>query len=331
MRRIGILGVAHLHVDSYIVELRAAGVTVVGVFDNDEERAAAWGARFKTRAYPSVDSLLAEGLDGVLVCSETLFHLEFVSAAASAGVAVFCEKPLGVSAKDSRAIVDVCREYDVTMMVALPTRMSPVVDRVRRMVAEGDLGVIRSFSGMNQSVMPMKERSWFVDKRLAGGGAIMDHVVHLADAATWILDEEPESVYAVSNRIMHADVVAVETSGLVLVQYSSGAFASIDCSWNRPLNYPKWGGLSFSIVGDGGTADVDSGRQELTHFGGDQKYSWVPFGINVNRLLIVEFLDAIEEKRLPCVTGENGLSASRVALAAMQSLATGQPVMMADV
>lgn len=331
MPRIGILGVAHLHVDSYIVELREAGADVVGVFDSDEERASSWGERFGTRAYPNIDSVLAEGLDGVLVCSETLFHLELVSAAARAGVAVFCEKPLGVSPEDSRAIVDVCRENDVTMMVALPTRMSPVVGRVRRMVADGELGTIRSFSGMNQSVMPMRERSWFVDKRLAGGGAIMDHVVHLADAATWILDEEPESVYAVSNRIMHSDVVAVETSGLVMVQYPDGAFASIDCSWNRPLNYPKWGGLSFSIVGDGGTVDVDSGRQELTQFGGDQKYSWVPFGINVNRLLILEFLNAIEEERLPLITGEHGLSASRVALAAMQSLATGQPVMMADI
>ena len=54
-----------------------------------------------------------------------------------------------------------------------------------------------------------------------------------------------------------------------MVEYPNGAFASIDCSWNRPLNYPKWGGLSFSIVGDADTVDVDSGRQELTQFGGD--------------------------------------------------------------
>lgn len=331
MLRIGILGVAHLHVDSYIVELRAAGADVVGVFDNDEERASFWGERFSTRVFHSVDSLLAEGLDGVLVCSETLFHREFVSAAARAGVAVFCEKPLGVSSEDSHAIVNECSDHKVTIMVALPTRMSPVVGRVRNMVANGELGMIRSFSGMNQSVMPMRERSWFVDKRLAGGGAIMDHVVHLADAATWILDEEPDSVYAVSNRIMHSDVVTVETSGLVMVEYPSGAFASIDCSWNRPLNYPKWGGLSFSIVGDGGTVDVDSGRQELTKFGGEQKFSWVPFGINANRLLIIEFLTAIEEERLPQITGEHGLSASRVAVAALQSVATGQPVMMSDI
>ena len=46
MPRVGILGVAHLHVDSYIVELRSAGADVIGVFDNDRERASAWGARF---------------------------------------------------------------------------------------------------------------------------------------------------------------------------------------------------------------------------------------------------------------------------------------------
>ena len=96
-------------------------------------------------------------------CSETLFHLQLVSAAARAGVAVFCEKPVGVAPEDSRQIADVCRRYNVSMMVALPTRMSPVVGRVRAMVANGDLGTIRSFSGINESVMPMSNISWFVE------------------------------------------------------------------------------------------------------------------------------------------------------------------------
>ena len=326
MARIGILGVAHLHVDSYIGNLREAGATVVGVFDRDPERAAWWGGKFGVAVFADVNALLAEELDGVLVCAETVYHRELVEAAAGHGAAVLCEKPLGTSLEDSQAIVDVCHAKSVVLMTALPSRLNPAVRQVRDMVADGDLGRIRAFSGTNQSVMPMRERSWFADPMLAGGGAMMDHIVHLADAFSWILGAEPEEVYAVSNRIVHAEVVTVETSGLVMIGYTGGVFASIDCSWNRPLNYPTWGGFALSVVGDGGTLDVDPGSQRLSQFGGDKKYSWVPWGLDVNQLMIQEFLDAVEDGRTPVVTGEHGHSATRVALAALESASTGEPV-----
>jgi predicted dehydrogenase len=249
-----------------------------------------------------------------------------VEAAAAAGAAVLCEKPLGVGLEDSRRIVDVCADKGVMLMTALPVRLSRAVRQVRDLVADGELGRIRAFSGTNQSRMPLNERSWFADPVLAGGGAIMDHVVHLADAFTWILGAEPEQVYAVSNRVVHPEVVTVETSGLVMLTYPGGVFASIDCSWNRPLNYPTWGGLSLSVVGDGGTLDVDPGKQRLTRFGGEDKYSWVPWGVDSNQLMIEEFLDSIEVRREPLVTGENGLSTTVVALAALESTRTGEPV-----
>lgn len=330
MARIGILGVAHLHADAYVSNLRAAGADVIGVFDRDHERAAWWGRRFGVPVFRAVADLLAEGPDGVIVCAETAYHCELVEEAARAGAPVLCEKPLGVDIEDSRRIVAACRDNEVMLMTALPVRFSPAVRQVRNLVADGELGRIRAFSGTNQSVMPMRERSWFADPVLAGGGAIMDHVVHLADAFTWILGAEPEEVYAVSNRILHSEVVTVETSGLVMLTYPGGVFASIDCSWNRPLNYPTWGGLALSVVGDGGTLDVDPGKQRLTQFGGADKYSWVPWGIDSNQLMIEEFLESIEMSRPPLVTGENGLSTTLVALAALESARSGEPVRIAE-
>ena len=328
MMRIAVLGVAHLHADSYVVNLRNSSAEVVGVFDHDADRARWWGKKFGVTVFEDLGQLLAERLDGVVVCAETLHHLHLVEAAAAAGASVLCEKPLGVGIEDSRRIVDVCAEQGVSLMTALPVRLSPAVRHVRDLVADGELGPIRALSGTNQSVMPMRERSWFADATLAGGGAIMDHVVHLADAFTWILGTEPEEVYAVSNRIVHPEVVTVETSGLVMVGYPGGIFASIDCSWNRPLNYPTWGGLALSVVGDGGTLEVDPGKQRMTQYGGPEKYSWVPWGIDTDQFMIDEFLESIEMGRKPLVTGENGLSTTLVALAALESSRTGEPVLL---
>ena len=180
-------------------------------------------------------------------------------------------------------------------------------------------GGIRVFSGTNQSVMPMRERSWFVDPDLAGGGAIMDHVVHLADVYSWLLGSDPQSVYAVENRIVHSHVVSVETSGMVMVTYPGGVFGSIDCSWNRPLNYPTWGGFALSIIGDEGSLDVEPMRQRLVQFGGRTPYSWIQWGPDSNQLMIQEFIDSIVDGRPPSCSGEDGNRATRVALAALES------------
>lgn len=319
-----------MHADSYVDNLRAAGAYVAGVYDVDGVRGKHWGAKHGVAFVPVLDDLLSRGLDGVVVCAETARHVDLVEKAARAGAAVLCEKPLGVSLDDSRRIVGVCRENNVTLMTAFPSRFEAALIRTRDVVRSGALGRIRAFSGTNQSVMPMRERSWFVDPVLAGGGAIMDHVVHLADVYSWLLETEPESVYAVTNRIVHSDVVSVETSGMVMLTYPGGVFGSIDCSWNRPLNYPTWGGFSFMIAGDGGTLEVDPMRQRSVQYGGKTAYSWIQWQQDSNQAMVQDFLDSIVDGREPLVTGEDGLSATRVALAALESARTGEAVALAD-
>ncbi len=324
--RVGILGVAHLHVDAYIGNLRAAGAEVVGVHDRDALRARMWGERFGVTVHGDVAGLLAAGLDAVVVCSETAHHAELVEQAAAAGCTVLCEKPLGVGPQDSARIVAACERAGVPLMTAFPVRFSPAVRQLRELVGSGGLGALRALTGTNQSVMPMRERSWFADPVLAGGGAMMDHIVHLADVFCWLLDAAPERVYAVGNRIVHSEVVTVETSGLVVLDYADGVFASIDCSWNRPLDYPTWGGIGMSVVGDGGTVEVDAMRQRLTRFGGTPSFGWTPWGVDINQLMVDEFLAAARERREPAVTGRDGLVATTVALAALESAASGAPV-----
>ncbi|RME70522.1 MAG: gfo/Idh/MocA family oxidoreductase [Chloroflexi bacterium] len=326
--KIGIMSFAHLHAEAYIQNLRAIpGVEMIGLADDDPARGRQFAEQFNARLFPSYEALLNEQPDGVLVCSENANHRPLVEMAAAAGVHVLSEKPLATSLEDAQAIVDACRQAGVILMTAFPMRFSAPLLEVKARLDDGSLGQVYGCSTTNQGQMPIKHRRWFVDRQLAGGGAVMDHTVHLADILRWYLNSEAVEVYATTNRILHADTVDVETGGLIMVTFANGTFASIDCSWSKPLNYPTWGGLKMELITERGLTVVDGFSQNLDIY--NQKtpaHYWTFWGSDPNQAMVEEFVSAVRDRRPPRVTGEDGYKALEIALAAYRSAETGQPV-----
>ena len=326
--KIGIMSFAHHHSEAYIANLRAIpGVEVCGVADEDPLRggrlAAANGAPF----YADYAALLDAKPDGVIVCSENSRHLPLVQMAAAAGVNVLCEKPLATNLADAQALLDACQQAGVLLMTAFPMRFSTPLREVKARLDSGELGQVYAFNATNQGELPTKHRVWFVDPLLAGGGALMDHTVHLIDIMRWYLGSEAAEVYATTNKIFHADEVQVETGGLEMITFQNGVFASIDASWSRPPYWPTWGGLTFELVTERGSVLVDGFKQNITvysHSAG--RANWQYWGSDMNQAMISEFVAAIREGREPAVTGLDGLRAVEVTLAAYESARTGQVV-----
>ena len=236
-------------------------------------------------------------------------------------------KPIATTLADARAEVEACEKGGVLLMTAFPMRFSTPLEEVKQRLDAGDLGSVLCFNATNQGELPKKHRDWFVDPLLAGGGAIMDHTVHLVDIMRWYLGSEISEVYARHNRIFHAGEVEVETGGMVIVTFQNGVFASIDCSWSRPPYWPAWGGLSFEMVTSRGAVIVDAFKQNLTIFSHSiQRPAWAFWGSDANQAMVDEFVAAIREKRPAKVTGEDGLRAVEAALAAYRSAESGQPV-----
>ena len=326
--KIGILSFAHLHAEAYIQNLRAIpGVEMIGIADENPERGQHFADLFDAHLFPSYEALLAEQPDGVLVCSENSKHRLLVEIAAQAGVHVLCEKPLATTLSDAQAMIDACRDAGVILMTAFPMRFSAPLRQLKAQLDAGALGQIYCFNTTNQGQMPIAHRRWFVDKELAGGGAMMDHIVHLADVLRWYLSGEVASVYAQSNHILHADTVDVETGGLIMLTFSDGTFASIDSSWSKPLNYPTWGGLTMELISERGLTVVDAFSQNLNIYRQEPpQHAWTYWGSDANQAMIEEFVAAIREQRQPLVTGEAGYKALEITLAAYESAASGQPI-----
>lgn len=326
--KIGMMSFAHLHAEAYIGNLRAIpGVEMIGLADEEAGRGRHFADLFDAPFFSSYEALLAEKPDGVLVCSENNKHRPLVELAAGAGVHVLCEKPLATTLADAQAIIAACQAAGVILMTAFPMRFSAPLLEVKAQLANGSLGSVYALNTTNQGQMPIAHRRWFVDKELAGGGAVMDHTVHLADILRWYFDTEITEVYAQTNHILHADTVDVETGSLLLLTLGNGAFASLDCSWSKPLNYPTWGGLTMELISERGLTVVDAFSQNLNIYNQSKSsHRWAYWGSDANQAMIEEFVAAIREQRPPQVTGEDGYKALEVALAAYQSAETGRPV-----
>lgn len=326
--KIGMMSFAHLHAEFYIPYLiNRPDVEFLGIADDNLGRGRLFADRYGVKLFDSYDDLLKESPDGVVVCSENNHHRSLVEMAASAGAHVMCEKPLAVDMDDCLAMLDACEKENVRLMTAFPMRYAPPLTEVKGMLDQGGLGKILAMIGSNQGQVPSHHRNWFVNKKLAGGGAILDHTVHLADIYRWYLGCEVTEVYAQSNQIIQAETVDVETGGMLMLQFENGTFASIDCSWSRPVRYNTWGGLDIEIVGEHGVVDVDAFKANLdVHGGYAQHMRLQPCGSDSNGAMVEDFLDSIKENRAPKVSGYDGMKAFEIANAAYQSVLEGQPV-----
>ena len=328
MMKIGILSFAHHHGEAYIANLRSMeGVELLGVADDDPIRGQRIASENVAQYFHTYEALIEAKPDGVIICTENNRHRSLVEMAASRGIHILCEKPIATTLEDAQAIVDVCDRAGVLLMTAFPMRFSVPLLEIKARLDKGDFGDIYCFNGTNRGELPTKHRTWFVDPELAGGGAMMDHTVHLVDIMRWFTGSEVAMMYARSNKIFHADEVEVETGALEMLTFENGVFATIDASWSRPQYWPTWGGLDFEMVTQRGAVIVDAFRQNLNVYRHDwQGANWEYWGSDSNYAMVCEFVSAIRENRQPRVTGLDGLRAMEATLAAYESVRVGQTV-----
>lgn len=336
--RIGISSLAHTHAFGYIELLRGRdGIELLvtdpghGARPVGEEGGPALAERLGVAYAESLEELLAWRPDAVIVCSENARHLADVEAIAAAGAHVLCEKPIATTVPDARRMVECCERAGVLLMTAFPVRFTHEFDQLRELVGAGVLGRVLSVSGTNNGRVPL-DRAWFTDLELAGGGSVADHTVHVADLVFALFPGiEAEEVYATANRTLHPELAA-ETAGLVSIRYTNGLTAVVDCSWSKPAHYPVWGGLTLKLIAEGGVAELAPFARRVDGYSEARREQlWLSYGQDSNERMLDEFIEAVTLGRQPEPSGEQGLRAVEVVVAAYRSLECGQPVRIADV
>lgn len=320
--RLGVVGVAHLHAASYVVNAKSLpNCEITGVWDADPERAKSFCANYGGTHEPDRAALLARS-DAIAICSENVRHADYSVEASEAGLHVMCEKPLATRVEDGERMVAAARKAGKILMTAFPCPFSPSFEKLLAKVRAGAIGKVVAVCATNRGTCPF---DWFVEPELSGGGAMIDHTVHVSDLLRRLLESEPKRVTAMTGNKVYGQ--AWEDTAIVSVEFESGVFATIDSSWSRPKSYKTWGDVTMNVVGEAGVIEMDMFGQEFSRFrSGEKTHQVIGFGSNFDRAMIVELLAAIEEGREPRVTGEDGLAAAKVALAGYASVESGQPV-----
>jgi predicted dehydrogenase len=331
--KVALLSFAHTHALAYTRALVARDDVELLTADPDGRDTPDQGprghalARDLGAAYvDGYDEALAWRPDAVIVTAENSRHRALVERAARAGAHILCEKPLATSVSDADAMLSVVADAGINLMMAYPVRFSSAFAELRRQVRSGALGSVIGIRGTNNGKVPQADRAWFTDRDQAGGGALVDHVVHCAQLIDELLGEQAGSVRAVTNRIVHAEGgIAVETGGLVTARYPSGVVATIDCSWSEPETSPTWGGLTLEVTGTRGRATARPFAQHVAGFDAAGAV-WVPVGDDLDAAMIDDFLQCVRGRHTPVADGRVGYRTLQIVDAARRSAGDGRPV-----
>ena len=202
----GIAGCGWVARDHALPGLLAAGGDVVALQDRSPDALARMPVDAPRCA--DLDAFLATpGLDAVYVATPNAAHRPLVEAAAAAGRAVLCEKPLAADQSDAEALVEACAAAGVLLGTAYDQRWHPAHVRLRELVAE--LGTVTAVRIVYCCWLPPDWQSpasmadgtphenWRADPAVAGGGAAIDLAPHGLDLVGTLLGEDVVELHAV--------------------------------------------------------------------------------------------------------------------------------------
>lgn len=315
--KIGIASFAHMHAASYASSVtQIEGASISCIWDEDEERGRTMAQRFGTRYEPSLNEFVSGDMSGVVVTTPNAGHKAVTLAAAAAGKHVLCEKPIATTVSDARAMIDACEKAGVILCTAFPCRFSPAMDRLREIVGRGSLGEIVAIAGTNRGSFP---GGWFVELDKSGGGAVIDHTVHVVDLMRWLLGSDVTNVFAEISSGMHHS--HFDDCGTLSMEFSNGVFATLDTSWSRPKSFPFWGDVTMCVTGTEGVANLDMFNQKFTlHNDETMRTTYNAWGSNIDLGLMKCFVRACRGEDAPeLASGMDGLKALEVALGAYEA------------
>jgi myo-inositol 2-dehydrogenase/D-chiro-inositol 1-dehydrogenase len=330
--RIVVLGVGRIgsmHAD--YLHRRIAGAEVVGVFDVHAETAQAVGAELGVPVAATLEDALAIEADAVAICTSTDTHVDCMVAAAQAGRAIFCEKPVSLDLAEVDRGLAAVASAGVAMQIGFNRRFDPSHKAVADAVRSGFLGDVHVVKITSRDPAPPP-----ISYIEVSGGLFNDMTIHDFDMARYVTGSEVESVYAVG--AVRVDP-AIGTAGdidtaVVVLTHENGAITTIDNSRQAVYGYDQ----RVEAFGSEGIAKSENMHEHQAELGNAQGVSRPPLQHFFLERYTASYLDqwtafvaAIEHGEDPPVNGADGRAPLVIGLAAKKSMHEGRPVRIEEI
>lgn len=324
-QRFALLGsgfIGQVHAASIV---RHPGTELAMVADVDHSRAEALASQYGARAVAVEHAINSDAIDAVLIASATPSHAELLEAAARAGKAVYCEKPIDLSLSRAREVVEKVLPLNVPITVGFNRRFDHSHQQLRRQVEQGVIGNLELIQMVcRASEMPP------VGYLHSSGGQMRDQAIHFFDLLRFLTAEEVHTVAAMGAALALPEIAEfgdVDTS-VLMMRMKSGALAQLDNTRRTGHGYDE----RINLMGPEGALESGSqSPQGATLWCGNQRIQPGLWGDWFSRVQDTYYrhLDAfvrhLAGESVPDLPGLlDGLQAQAIAEAAVTSLRTGQ-------
>jgi myo-inositol 2-dehydrogenase/D-chiro-inositol 1-dehydrogenase len=326
MLKIGILGcgrIGQVHARS----IRNMGdARVVAVADAVAAAAAALAARTGAAVRPSGEIIGAADVDAVVIGTPTDTHSDLIQAAAAAGKAIFCEKPVDMSADRIRDCAKAVAAAGVPFLTGFNRRFDPGFADIEARLRDGEIGEVEIVTILSRDPAPPP-----LSYIRSSGGLFRDMMIHDFDMARFLLAEEPVQVFAVGSSLVDPEIGRagdVDTAAVTLTT-ASGRICQISNSRRATYGYDQ----RVEVHGARGLLRAENQLEtnvEVATGAGFRRAPALNFFIERYEAAYLaemrHFVESVLSGRPPRPGIEDGLRAQMLADAAAESLETGLPV-----
>ncbi len=325
--RFGLLGagrIGQIHGRSVAAHKSAS---LAAITDVDAKAVAALAAETGASVAKSAADIIADkSIDAVLICTPTDTHADLIEQAAKAGKAVFCEKPVDLSADRVRACLKVVAETKAPLMIGFNRRFDPSFASLQQRLRAGEVGTPEIVTVLSRDPGPPP-----VSYIVRSGGLFRDMMIHDLDMARFLLGEEPVEVSALASRLVDPEIGKagdIDTA-VVTLKTASGKLAQISNSRRATYGYDQ----RIEVHGSTGLLRAQNMFPTTVERANAQGFSTDPVMhffleryLPAYRAEIDAFVTSVSAGKALNPSGEDGLKALLLADAAEASMKSGKSV-----
>ncbi len=283
------------------------GVKVTHVCDIDINRAKELALRYGIPKYTTdYKEALSDDVDAFIVCTPSNTHADIALTLIREDKHVLIEKPMATTIKQAEDIVAEAGHSKSTVMVGFIERFNPAIGLGKELMDKGEIGpIILSYS--------KRIGSW--PERIGDIGVVKDTAIHDIDLARYIFNTEPVSVYAKGGSIRHK----LEDHVQAVLSFEGDRSALIEANWLTPRKKRE-----MHVTGEEGVISIQFLSREVVVEKADSSRSPMVKQVEPLMVEVQHFIDCIRKGERPLVGEVEGLKATLIADAILESMRTGK-------